>query len=202
MFQRVNTLSILEDYRLEISLLNYAIGGGEYRALRSIHIIPGKRFLVPLPPIPILKSLGRPHNPDCRTAQLLLLLKVCMQGKLHEVFCKRIFGVPSTAANGACVTELGKTSRRERVVERIIKCWKRLWEMGEKSLLGEALKQQTIERGENWLKKLEQELNRLGKGNVWRRGEENNNNVWNVVSKRCIDIERQKMEANMTEKDL
>jgi hypothetical protein len=36
-------------------------------------------------------------------------------------------------------------------------------------------------------------------GDVWRRGGENNN-VWKVVSKRCIDTERQKMEANMGEK--
>jgi cell fate (sporulation/competence/biofilm development) regulator YmcA (YheA/YmcA/DUF963 family) len=65
--------------------------------------------------------------------------------------------------------------------------------MDEKSLLREALKQQTIEKVENWLKKLEEELNRLGMGDVWRRGGENNNNVWKVVSKRCIDTEHQKM---------
>jgi hypothetical protein len=34
-------------------------------------------------------------------------------------------------------------------------------------------------------------------GDVWRRGGENNTNVWKVVSKRCTDTERQKMEANM-----
>jgi hypothetical protein len=68
------------------------------------------------------------------------------------MFCKRIFGLPSTAANGACVTELGKTSRREKVVERIVKYCKKLWEMDETSLLREALKQQTIEKGENWMK--------------------------------------------------
>jgi cell fate (sporulation/competence/biofilm development) regulator YmcA (YheA/YmcA/DUF963 family) len=122
--------------------------------------------------------------------------------KVHEMFCKRIFGVPSTAANGAYVIELGRTNRKEKVAERIVKYWKRLWEMDETSLLREALKQQTIKKGENWLKKLEQELNSLGMRDVWRRGGENNNNVWKVVSKRCIDTERQKMEANMREKDL
>jgi alcohol dehydrogenase YqhD (iron-dependent ADH family) len=122
--------------------------------------------------------------------------------KVREMFFKRIFGVPSTAANGACVRELGRTNRKEKVVERIVKYRKRLWEMDETSLLREALKQQTIEKGENWLKKLEQELNRLDMRDVWRRGGENNNNVWKVVSKRCIDTERQKMEANVREKDL
>jgi len=69
--------------------------------------------------------------------------------------------------------------------------------MDETSLLREALKQQAIEKGEKWLKKVEQELNRLGMADVWRREGENNNNVWREVSKRCVDIERQKMEANM-----
>jgi hypothetical protein len=62
------------------------------------------------------------------------------------MFCKRIFEVPSTAANGACVRELGRTNRKEKVIERIVKYWKRLWEMDETSLLREALKQQTIEK--------------------------------------------------------
>jgi hypothetical protein len=125
-----------------------------------------------------------------------------MEKKAHEMFCKRIYGVPSTATNGACVRELGRTNRREKVVERIVKYWKRLWDTDETSLLREALKQQTIEKGENWLQKLEQEPNSLGMGDVWRRGGENNNNVWKVVSKRCTDTEHQKMEANIRGKKI
>jgi hypothetical protein len=45
--------------------------------------------------------------------------------KVHDIFCKRIFGLPSTAAKGACVRELGRTNRKEKVVERIVKYWKR-----------------------------------------------------------------------------
>jgi hypothetical protein len=44
------------------------------------------------------------------------------------------------------------------------------------------------------------ELNRLGRGDMWRRGMENNNNTWREVGKSCVDIEHQKMEANMGEK--
>jgi hypothetical protein len=69
--------------------------------------------------------------------------------KVHEMVCKRIFGVPSSTTNGACVRELGRTNREEKVVERIVKYWKRLCDMDETSLLREALKQQTIEKGEN-----------------------------------------------------
>jgi hypothetical protein len=55
------------------------------------------------------------------------------------MFCERIFGVPSTAANGACVRELGRTNRGEKVVERIVKYGHRVWVMDETSLLREAL---------------------------------------------------------------
>jgi hypothetical protein len=37
-------------------------------------------------------------------------------------------------------------------------------------------------------------------GDVRRRGGENNNNVWKVISKRCIDTEREKVEVDMMEK--
>jgi hypothetical protein len=50
-------------------------------------------------------------------------------------------GIPNMAANGACVKELGRTNRKERVVERVLRYWQRLWEMDETSLLGDALKQ-------------------------------------------------------------
>jgi hypothetical protein len=51
-------------------------------------------------------------------------------GKVHELFCKRIMGMPSTAANGVCVRELGRTNRKEKVI-RVIRYWQRLWEMDE-----------------------------------------------------------------------
>jgi hypothetical protein len=36
-------------------------------------------------------------------------------------------------------------------------------------------------------------------GDIWIMGEENNRNVWREVSKRCMDTERQNMEASMKE---
>jgi hypothetical protein len=68
------------------------------------------------------------------------------------------------------------------------------------SLLGDALKQQSLEKGKNWLNRIKQELEGLGMGDIWIMGEENNRNVWREGSKRCIDIERQNMEASMKEK--
>jgi hypothetical protein len=37
--------------------------------------------------------------------------------KVHELFCKRVMGTPSTAANGARVKELERTDRKEKVIE-------------------------------------------------------------------------------------
>jgi hypothetical protein len=68
------------------------------------------------------------------------------------------------------------------------------------SLLVDALKQQSLEKWNNWLNKIKQELERLGMGDMWEIREENNRNVWREVNKRCVDIERQIMEASMREK--
>jgi hypothetical protein len=52
-------------------------------------------------------------------------------GKVHGLFCKRVIGMPNTAANGACAKELERTNRKEKVVERVLRHWQRLWEMDE-----------------------------------------------------------------------
>jgi hypothetical protein len=72
--------------------------------------------------------------------------------------------------------------------------------MDEMSLLGDALKQRSLKKGKNWLNKIKQKLEGLGMGDIWIMGEENNRNVWREVSKRCMDIETQNIEASMKEK--
>jgi hypothetical protein len=67
-------------------------------------------------------------------------------------------GTSNTAANGACVKELGRTNRKEKVIKRILRYWQRLREMDEISLLGDTLKQQSLEKGKHWLNKIKQEL--------------------------------------------
>jgi hypothetical protein len=93
-------------------------------------------------------------------------------GEVHELFCKRVMRMPNTAASGACVKELGRTNREEKVTERVLRYWQRLWEMDETRLLEDALKQQSLEKGNNCLNKIKQELERLGMGGYldkWRR---------------------------------
>jgi hypothetical protein len=52
------------------------------------------------------------------------------------MFCKRIMGAPTAATNGAYMKELGRTNRKEKVLERVFKYEERLLEMEESSLLG------------------------------------------------------------------
>jgi L-lactate utilization protein LutB len=109
-------------------------------------------------------------------------------------------GKPNTAANGACVKELGRTNRKEKVMERVLRYWQRLWEMDEVGFLRDTIKKQSLEKGNNWLNKIKYELERLGVEVIWISGEENNRNVWREVSKTCVDIERQNIEASMRDK--
>jgi hypothetical protein len=106
-------------------------------------------------------------------------------GKLHELLCKIVMGMPSTAANGVCVSELGKINMKERVLENVLKYWQRLWEMDEISLLGDALIQQSLKRRNKWMNKTKQELEILGAGGIWINGGQNNtslekNTPWSI----------------------
>jgi hypothetical protein len=58
------------------------------------------------------------------------------RGKVHELFCKRVMGMPNTAAN-----------RKEKMMERVLRYCQRLWKMDETSLLGDALKTQSFKKG-------------------------------------------------------
>jgi hypothetical protein len=40
--------------------------------------------------------------------------------KVYEMFCKRIFGIPSTAARAVCVRKLGGKNRREKLWRELL----------------------------------------------------------------------------------
>jgi hypothetical protein len=61
-------------------------------------------------------------------------------------------GMPNTKADGTSLKELRRTNRKEKVVEGVFRYWQRLWEMDEISLLGNALKQQIVEKSEQLYK--------------------------------------------------
>jgi hypothetical protein len=54
-------------------------------------------------------------------------------GKVHELFCKRVMGTPTTEANGACVKEFRRSNRKEKVMEGVLGYWQRLREVDETS---------------------------------------------------------------------
>jgi hypothetical protein len=56
-----------------------------------------------------------------------------------------------------CVREMGKINRKEKVIKESLNVAK-YWEMDEMNILGNALKQQSIEKGNSWQNKLKQEL--------------------------------------------
>jgi hypothetical protein len=57
-------------------------------------------------------------------------------GKVHEMFCKIIMWAPTEAADGEGI---GRANRKEKVLERLFKYWKRLLEMEESCLLGDVI---------------------------------------------------------------
>jgi hypothetical protein len=55
------------------------------------------------------------------------------------LFCKRVRGAQVTSAIGACVRELGRSNRKEKLLERVTEYWLRLLEADETNPIGDAL---------------------------------------------------------------
>jgi hypothetical protein len=56
-----------------------------------------------------------------------------------------------------------RTNKKEKVVERVLGCWEKQFEMDETNLPGRTLKRQSIEKGNSWLNKIKQSR-KLGVG--------------------------------------
>jgi hypothetical protein len=66
--------------------------------------------------------------------------------KMNELVCTGVMGVPMTSANVPCAKKLRRTRRKERVLERVMKCWLRLLKAEETYPLREALGQKRREK--------------------------------------------------------
>jgi hypothetical protein len=53
---------------------------------------------------------------------------------------------------------LDEGRENEKVVERVLRYWQRSWEVDEMSLLGDALKEHSLAKGNSWLNKIKREL--------------------------------------------
>jgi hypothetical protein len=49
--------------------------------------------------------------------------------------CKKILGIPSFAANGVAELELGRDSRRGKVMSTLVKYWQRILQMDKDDLV-------------------------------------------------------------------
>lgn len=67
--------------------------------------------------------------------------------------------------------------------------------MGETSLLWDALKQQSFEKGNELLNKIKRKLERLGMGDICKNEEKRTRNVWREISEKCVEMEEQNMEG-------
>jgi hypothetical protein len=123
-------------------------------------------------------------------------------GKIHGRMCKKVLGIPRFAANGVAELELGRDSRRCKVMITLVKCWQRILQMDKNDLVRVCHDWQINNaQYDGWAKKLEKELNQIGLGHIWRNPTENQRGtVCKEVKERCNDIERQIFFANLSEK--
>jgi hypothetical protein len=55
--------------------------------------------------------------------------------KIHGRMCKKILGIPRFAANGVAELELGRDSRRGKVMSTSVKYWQRILQMDKDDLV-------------------------------------------------------------------
>jgi hypothetical protein len=121
--------------------------------------------------------------------------------RIHSKFCKVILGMPRSAANNVAELELGRVSRRGKVLSRITKFWLRLLGMESSELIKLCYEWQIKNlRVDSWMKKLKEELESIGLAYIWQNQLEINGNVCKIVKERCNDIEKQNMFAELNDK--
>jgi 1,2-phenylacetyl-CoA epoxidase catalytic subunit len=82
---------------------------------------------------------------------------------IHSRFCKVILGMPRSAANNVAELELGRGSRRGKVLNRIVKYWLRLLGMDSSELVKICYEWQMNNlKVDGWAKKLKEELDKMG----------------------------------------
>jgi 23S rRNA maturation-related 3'-5' exoribonuclease YhaM len=74
-----------------------------------------------------------------------------------------------------------------------------LLERNETNSSGDTLGQEK-RRGNNWMNRIKHELERLGMGEIWNNGRNNDKEVRIRIRKMCVDIERQTIEATVRER--
>jgi hypothetical protein len=82
--------------------------------------------------------------------------------------CQKNLGITKFAANGVAELELGRNTRRVKVMSTLVKYWQRILQMDKDDLVRVCYDWQINNvHYDGWAKKLEKELNKTGLGHIW-----------------------------------
>jgi hypothetical protein len=124
--------------------------------------------------------------------------------KIHGRSCKKILGIPRFAANGVAELELGRDSRRVKVLCRAVKYWLRTLQMDKEELVRVCFEWRVNNfEFDSWASKLNEQLNKIGVGYIWHGLSVNNvSGIFKKIKERCNDIEGQNLFAKIKEMSL
>jgi hypothetical protein len=207
----------VNDYQIEVvNEVNYLgvllESTGGWNRQRCSVIAKGTQTLVAID-----KCLAR--TPDMRVATLENIYEMCesrmmygvqmwgLEGgwkqidKIHSRFCKVTLGMPRSAANNVAELELGRVSRRGKVLNRITKFWLRLLGMDSLELIKLCYEWQMKNlKVDSWAKKLKDELEKMGLAYISQNQTEINVNICNIIRESWNDIQKQNMFADLNVK--
>jgi hypothetical protein len=106
--------------------------------------------------------------------------------KIHSRFCKVTLGMPRSAANNAAELELGRVSRRGKVLNKITKYWLRLLGMDSSELVKMCYEWEMNNlKVDGWAKKLK-ELEKVGLAYIWQNQAEINVTICKTIRERLM----------------
>jgi hypothetical protein len=93
---------------------------------------------------------------------------------IHGRLCKKLLGIPRFAEDGVAELELGRDSRRGKVLCFAVKYWQRILLVDKEELVRVCYEWQVnnLEFG-SWAKKLSEQLSKIGLGYIWQDLREN-----------------------------
>ncbi|KDR17814.1 hypothetical protein L798_08243 [Zootermopsis nevadensis] len=121
---------------------------------------------------------------------------------IHGRFCKKVLGIPRVGANGVAEVELGRDSRRSKVLGLVTKFWLRILQMDRDDLVRRCYDWQVLNlKIGGWAKGVKEELDKLGLGYIWQDPQGRSvGRTWEILKERCNAIERQNVFAKIREK--
>jgi hypothetical protein len=110
---------------------------------------------------------------------------------IYSRLCKKILGIPRFEASGVAEVELGRDSRRGKVLCLAVKYWLRTLQMDEEELVRVCYEFQVNNlEFDSWARKLSEQLSKIGLGHIWQDLRVNTvSGICKKFKERCNDIE-------------